>query len=152
MEKDKKGPPGSAVLEESRPVVTGAERALLHGHAEPRELPGPDEPLQLGKQPLRTHLHLQSVHLNGIKDVNAKIGIGILRRVVINTVPTAAGAVLTILDGQQGGGSTLAVITLTGVAAGPPVSLPYDLPFTKGLFLSLVGAGAAASDWTVIFE
>jgi hypothetical protein len=142
----------SAVLKEPQPIITGVERALVREHAEPRQLAGADEPIKVGREPLKPHLHLQSVHLNSIKDVNAKIGVGILKRVVINTIPTAAGAVLTILDGQQGGGSVLAVITLTGVAAGPPLSLLYDMPFTKGLFLSLVGAGAAASDWTVVFE
>ncbi len=140
--------PGAAVLLEPRPVITGPERALVREHPEPRELTDAEMPLMLGKQPLKPHLHLQGVHLDAaVAERTVKTGVGILKRVVVNSAPAGINGVLTLRDGQQGGGAVLAVIV---PVAGSPVSLRYDMPFTKGLTLALVGA--TSGDWSVIFE
>ena len=97
-------------------------------------------------QPVTTRLAPSSfTRMATNSSVTSKAGAGVLRRVVVNTKGNTANA-LIMYDNTTATGSIIGIIDTTASGG----SFDYELNFTNGLTLVLVGGLAA--DVTVIFE
>lgn len=75
---------------------------------------------------------------------------GRLHALTINRPDTTAGAIITVYDNTESGGTIIAIITMDKAVYVVPVTLVYNITFATGLYVTF--SHAVTADITVLYN